>query len=76
MAKSRTISIQSVSCEDSSEDSSTDTAEDSSEDSATDTAEDSSEDSTTDTAEDSAEPDVSLSCDTTEGNDGCQKSPE
>ena len=52
MAKSRTISIQSVSCEDS------------------------SEDSTTDTAEDSAEPDVSLSCDTTEGNDGCQKSPE
>ena len=52
MAKSRTISIQSVSCEDS----------------ATDTAEDSSEDS--------AEPDVSLSCDTTEGNDGCQKSPE
>ena len=68
MAKSRTISIQSVSCEDSSEDSSTDTAEDSSEDSATDTAEDS--------AEDSAEPDVSLSCDTTEGNDGCQKPPE
>ena len=64
MAKSRTISIQSVSCEDSSEDS------------ATDTAEDSSEDSATDTAEDSSEPDVSLSCDTTEGNDGCQKSPE
>ena len=56
MAKSRTISIQSVSCEDSSEDSATDTAEDS--------------------AEDSAEPDVSLSCDTTEGNDGCQKPPE
>ena len=52
MAKSRTISIQSVSCEDS------------------------SEDSATDTAEDSSEPDVSLSCDTTEGNDGCQKSPE